>query len=497
LAVAEDLAGARAPDPAHAAELKPPWVVKFLYGFGQTIETGYVAIAGFIFFYYTAVLGLSGSLVGIALAVSMVADAFVDPMVGSISDNLRSRFGRRLPLMVLGAPIMGVSLYLLFSPPPGLEGLVLCLWLTLSKLSLRGFASVFNLPFFALGAEMADGYVERSSIVAYRTVTGIVFHGVINALAFSALFFGANGGLQNGRAYPAFGFTMGILCIAGAAICCLGVWRYAARLPQPTTRSAGFHRTLWPEVVEVFRNSSFRTLFFSALIAYVAAGLNAAFNNHSFVFVWRVAPTDIRNITYVYLAGIAIGVPLTPVLLRFVEKRTAVVLGLAMVLLVWATMPTLRILGLFTLSGSAAVPWLAANMALAGVGIGFMAIAYPSMMADAADDHEVRFGARREGLFFSGLGFASKAATGLGQLVAGFALDAMAIPKEASKTVGIVLPEVLQSRIMIAWGPASAALGLIALLLLVPYAISRTRHDEITRALRSKRAIDVAEGRST
>jgi len=84
--------------------------------------------------------------------------------VGSISDNLRSRFGRRLPLMVIGAPMMGVSLYLLFAPPPGLEGLILCLWLTMTKLSLRGFASVFNLPFFALGAEMADGY-ERDHVL--------------------------------------------------------------------------------------------------------------------------------------------------------------------------------------------------------------------------------------------------------------------------------------------------------------------------------------------
>ena len=497
MAVAEDLTDAVAPDAGHRAELKPPWVVKFLYGFGQTIETGYVAIAGFIFFYYTAMLGLSGSLVGAALAVSMVADAFVDPIVGSISDNLRSRFGRRLPLMVIGAPMMGVSLYLLFAPPPGLEGLILCLWLTLTKLSLRGFASVFNLPFFALGAEMADGYVERSSIVAYRTVTGILFHGLINALAFSALFFGAAGGLQNGGAYPAFGGAMGLLCVAGAVICCLGVWRYAASLPQPTTKSHALHKTLWPEVVEVFRNASFRTLFFSALIAYVAAGLNAAFNNHSFVFVWRVPPTDIRNITYIYLAGIATGVPLTPLLLRFVEKRTAVVLGLVLVLLAWAVLPSLRLLGLFTPTGADAFPWLAANFGLAGIGIGFMAIAYPSMMADAADEHEVRFGARREGLYFSGLGFASKAATGLGQLVAGIALDLMRLPSGKGLKVGAVLPEALQDKILIAWGPASAALGLVALTLLVPYAISRARHDDITVALRAKRALDVREGRSS
>jgi GPH family glycoside/pentoside/hexuronide:cation symporter len=498
LAVAEDLTGVMAREaPDLRGELKPPWIVKFLYSFGQTIESGYIAVAAYIFFYYTAVLGLSGSLVGLALAISMVADAFVDPLIGSVSDNLRTRFGRRLPLMVVGAPLMGVSLFLLFSPPLGIAGFVLCFWLTLSKLALRGFASMFNLPFFALGAEMADGYVERSSLVAYRTFAGILATVVITGLAYSQLFFGAAGGLQRQGAYPSFGFAMGVFCAGGAIISCLGVWRYAARLPQPKTPGRSVFLALGPEVLEVFRNPSFRTLFFSCLVAYVGAGLNAAFNNHALVFVWQVKPADIRNITYIYLLGITVGVPLTPVLLRIMEKRTAVLIGLIMVLLSWATLPSLRVFQIFTLKGDAAVPWLAANVALAGIGIGFMAIAYPSMMADAADEHEVKFGARREGLYFSGLGFASKAATGLGSLVAGVALDVMAFPKDAGKQVGVILPEALQEKIIIAWGPASAVLGLIAFLLLVPYGISRSRHDGITHALKAKRALDVREGRSS
>ena len=59
-----------------------------------------------------------------------------------------------------------------------------------------------------------------------------------------------------------------------------------------------------------------------------------------------------------------------------------------------------------------------------GIGIGLVSVAYPSMMADAADEHEHLFGRRREGLYFAGLGFASKAATGVGVLLAGMALAA-------------------------------------------------------------------------
>ena len=121
MAVADTIAvGAPGAAPAAEGELKPSVPIKAIYAFGQAIESGYLVVAGFVFFYYTAVLGLSGTAVGIALGISMCLDAVMDPMIGSISDNVRSPFGRRLPLMVLGAPLTGLALWMLFSPPLGL-----------------------------------------------------------------------------------------------------------------------------------------------------------------------------------------------------------------------------------------------------------------------------------------------------------------------------------------------------------------------------------------
>ena len=59
--------------------------------------------ANFVIFYYTQVNGLSGSLAGLAMFISLVWDAISDPIVGSWSDNFRSSWGRRHPLLVLGA----------------------------------------------------------------------------------------------------------------------------------------------------------------------------------------------------------------------------------------------------------------------------------------------------------------------------------------------------------------------------------------------------------
>ena len=106
MAVAEILGDAHEPEPSAAhGHFKPSVGVKVAYAFGQMIESGYLVVSGFVFFYYTAVLGLSGSLVGTALAISMCLDALMDPLIGSFSDNVRSKLGRRLPLMLAGGPL--------------------------------------------------------------------------------------------------------------------------------------------------------------------------------------------------------------------------------------------------------------------------------------------------------------------------------------------------------------------------------------------------------
>jgi GPH family glycoside/pentoside/hexuronide:cation symporter len=494
-----DLADERAVGSPAATPSDPPRLkigLKFFYAFGQTVESGYLTVAPFIFFYYTAVLGLSGSMVGLALAISTVIDAILDPLIGSWSDNIRSRFGRRLPMMLMGAPLMALTLGLLFAPPLALAPFVLFLWLTVMKMALRGFASVFNLPYFALGAEMADGYVERSSVVAWRTVAGILVGVLITILAYS-IFFSRAGGLQGQANYPPFGWTMAAMCLVGGAICCLGIWRFAASLPQPMTARQSVLRSLGPELLEIFRNTSFRTLFFSALVIYVGVGMNATLNSHAYVFAWRIQPATIQTITFAYLFGLLIGVPITPLLLRRLEKRSAVLLGLAMVIATWIALPSLRAAGVLTPTGTDALPWLAGNIFIAGVGTGFLAIAYPSMMADAADEHEVKFGARREGLYFAGLGFAAKSAAGIGQLLAGVALDVLRFPKEAGRQVGAVLPEDLIRHLMILWGPLPAILAIVSAVMLLPYVITRTRHEDIAAALKIKRAEDVSAGRSS
>lgn len=478
------------------APRKVPLGVKIPYSFGQVIETGYLTVSGFVFFYYTAVLGLSGALVGAALAISMCLDALLDPFIGSFSDNVRSRFGRRVPVMLAGAPLTGLALGLLFQPPAELTPFLLFGWLTLTKMALRGFASLYNLPYGALGAELTQDYVERSDVVASRTIVGTFSGVVITALA-GSVFFAGEGGLQDATRYPAFGWAAAMIMAGGGLIACVGVWRYASALPQPTVPAESLGRALLTGLPEVFRNRSFRSLFLSAMMFWAAAGVNGALNNHAYTFVWKLRPEQIQFVTYSYFAAIFLGIGLSQALLRRLEKKTVVLLAMACLLTGWCAVQFARVTGVVTVTGAEALPILSLNGAVLGIGVGLIAIAFPSMMADAAEEHEVLFGRRREALYFAGLGFASKAAGGLGQLVAGIAISVIGFPKSAGHPGATELDDGLLQSLTIAWGPLAAAFGLIAGLCLMPYGIGRARQTELSSQLAAKRAAELSEARSS
>ena len=121
-------------------------------------------------FYYNQVLGLSGTLSGIAIFIAMVADAVTDLLVGAFSDATRSKWGRRHPFMYMTALPFALSFYFLFAPIEGLSETGLFLWLTTFSILTRTFMTFYSVPHLSRGAELSRDYDERTLLSSLRMI---------------------------------------------------------------------------------------------------------------------------------------------------------------------------------------------------------------------------------------------------------------------------------------------------------------------------------------
>ncbi len=116
-------------------------------------------------------LGLNPVFIGIVLAIARLWDAISDPLVGNISDNLRTRWGRRKPFMVLGAILTGVSFAAMWwLPRDGSETFYFGYFLFTILAFFTGI-TFFMVPWNALGISLATDYHERTKLFAYAGVT--------------------------------------------------------------------------------------------------------------------------------------------------------------------------------------------------------------------------------------------------------------------------------------------------------------------------------------
>ncbi len=114
-------------------------------------------------------------------------------------------------------------------------------------------------------------------------------------------------------------------------------------------------------------------------------------------------------------------------------------------------------------------------------------VALGAGVADCIDEHELDTNKRREGVFFAAVSFSGKAASGFGNIIAGFGLDIIRWPRGiAIQTAADVPPETLVD-LGILFGPVVGAFGLLSAWCLSKYKLTRQRHEEVLAELRARR----------
>jgi GPH family glycoside/pentoside/hexuronide:cation symporter len=455
------------------------------YGLGSTVDTATgVYLNAFLYFYLTAVCGLSGTLAGLALALTLAVDAVADPLVGSWSDNTRTHLGRRAPFMFGSIAPTALSLVCLFSVPSSLRGPELFAYIVFFCLSLRIGLSLFNVPYQALGAELSSDYHRRSTLAILRVAISTVGSLAPTLLGYGVFLSARAGGQLQRAGYVPFAWSGAAMVVLGGLASTFGTLPKRGLPRAPKEARPKGRSNLLLEVLEVARNPSFVLLFCSFLIFFVAQGTAGALGLHALTFFWKLSPTQILLVSLAALPGVLIGVALAAFLNRIVEKRTLALSGLLAIF--GCQLLPVGLAALQVIPTSAGPLVLAAANLLGGAGITFAVVGIQSMMADATDEHELRFGHRREGLYFAGISFAGKASSGLGVLLAGLAADAVHFPNDL---VGAAIqpPWSAARDLALIQGPGAALVTLIPIVMLTGYGIDRREHARILQALALRR----------
>jgi GPH family glycoside/pentoside/hexuronide:cation symporter len=446
------------------------------------------AFGAFVLFYYKQVLGLSGTLTGLAIAVSILWDALSDPLVGAWSDNLRSRWGRRHPLMLASIVPLALSFIAVFAPPAfALQTQnALFLWLLGSVVILRTALSFFMVPYLALGAEITVDYHERTQLASARTNLGW-FIGVLVPAGAMLLMFDSEQGID-GRFvienYRHYGWLNACGVLIASAVCIRGTWHY---IPTLAKRAAGTGGNMLRNIISTFRNRNFCYLVILDTAIGGMGGILGALLMVTFTYFWELNTVQV-SIMFggPPLLAVAIVSSSSGYLNRKLEKQQVLQLSCALGALNLAWLTPMKLMGWLPEQSSIVFALIFLNYAIFVTMSILRTISNHAMLADIADEQELATGQRQEGVMFAAAFFSAKFISGFGYMIAGPFLDLIGL--ETGVQPGEAPTQVIWGLGLI-MGPGLALFMLVPLWMALKLKLSLAGQLEVQRALQARKDI--------
>ncbi len=470
--------------------------VKLAFASGSLEESmlGAAAITTLIF--YNQVMGLSPALCGTVLFIASVADAVSDPLVGALSDSVPSRWGRRHPFMLLSALPLGVFFYLLYQPPSGLSESQLFAWFTVTVVGLRLAKTFYSVPHSALGAELTDDYDERTSVFGWNFLVYSI-GGTLLGLFVLFMVFPSTEGYENGLLNVGryrFLAVFGAIFVSVMVLVC--TFATADQIPylhdtQPLVeRSKKYYMQFLREALRnlraLLRSPSYISVCGTWIIMFIAGGVLAVVSIYTFIYAFEFSTETMGVIRIIALPGAAAGIFLSAWFVRRLDKKYTVICACFVVATFISAPYCLRLMGWFPENGSIwLLPAFLGLWTPAFLLLPVIPIVIESQLVDIADEHELNTGNRSEGIIFSIRTFGIKATSGIGSMIAGFGLEWINFPEDAS--VETLEPEVVDGLLWM-MGPLYIIIVYAGMAFAFLYRLDRKRHAEIMTELEFRRA---------
>lgn len=458
-----------------------PFLQKMAISTGSATETFSIGMTTSILWmpFFNIGMGLSPAVVGMMLMILQVSNAFMDPVMGNVSDNLRTRWGRRRPMMFVGALLIAVLYPFLWHIPAGWGQTGSLVYLGIVGILFFSSFSLYSMPFWGLQMELTPNYDERTRVAAWMSFFGKLawlLNGWALAVVSGTWFADPNTGnadIVNGVRSCSW-VMAGLILVVGMAPVFFVRERYydseVKRLPRdPFWKGIGESLRCVPLMKLI--GTSFFLVFTSTAVA--ALG--------QYVIIYSVFHGDVAQAAIVMgikgTVTMIVGVGLIPVWIKLSEhldKKTImlVLIGLSIfghLLNIFCLRPDMPYLVLipavFETAGFSAI-WM------------FM----PSMRSDVADYDELQTYRRREGSLNAFSSWASKAATTCGIGVGGLLIQITGFNAKLAEQPTQVLDWM---EILFIWLPV--CLWTLSLIFIRVYPLDRIRMSEIRSELEARR----------
>jgi len=384
---------------------------RLLYGapsFGLALL--FVPILVYLPRFYSDVVGIPVSWIGLAFVGGRVLDAVSDPVVGMLSDRGQSPKGRRRPWIAWGCLPLALFSAMIYVPPPGLTPASVMGWAAVAIVGWFLAFTAVNVPYRALGPELTDDYDERTTLFSIREgllVVGTLFAAVGPGVVGFALGLQDDDPADERTRYMVYVAVAAPVLLATCWACTRGVSERFAVASGPDHISGS-----WAQVRQALNNRPFAVLLTAFVVIAIGSGIPAVLITY---FVTYVLHSD--AVPIYLLAYFGVGLACVPVWIRISRTKGKKP--------TWLAAMTVNA-GFF--AGVAFVgegQELAYGLLVAGSGIGGVAVlALPySMQADVIDHDELITGQRREGLYGGLWSIAEKTAAAMGVGVSMFALE--------------------------------------------------------------------------
>lgn len=352
---------------------------------------------------YADSLGLATA--GLVLLSARIVDVVSDPLIGSLSDRYKTRWGRRKPWIFAGALLAGYALVQLFQPPGDVTASYLLLWAVLLYLGWTMIA----VPYTAWGAEISNDYHQRSRITGAReglTMIGILAAGSVPAVT-------ASMGWTEGEGLAAVSWLA--IALGGPAILML-LWRvpeFGAAPRAEHHKRFNFQNVRLAAAVLV-GNKPFVRILSAWFINGMANGIPAALFLLYLEYGLGADQTQRSVLILVYFLSGVLSIPLWLTLSKKVGKHRAWCWAMISTCLAFIWVP-------FLSPGD--ITFFAIICVVTGMGLGADLVLPPALQADVIDFDELRSGQSRAGLFFALWSMSTKLALALAVGLAFPALD--------------------------------------------------------------------------